>query len=522
MERLLTLFTILLLAFGASAQNSRAQNRMLDQALLLFDAEEYRQAMIIYKKLYPMDTSYTEVVFNLAICYLQEGVHGEKAQRLLEQAVRQEHTEAHYQLASLYHKQHRFDEEVSLLKKYKELYYREHDDQETDRKIEVALNAKRILARPNEWPIKNLGPRVNSKAQDYVPFATADGQELYFTSRRSSSKGGLKDSDGNYMEDIYVCSRRNGEWSMPKNVGVPLNTITHDATVGLKPNGNAMLIYRTSRDLVSGDLYLTEHKNGKWAEPKMLGPQINSNYQEASACFTGDENIFYFSSNRPGGYGGRDLYRVKRLPTGEWSKPLNLGPMINTPYDEDAPFVHSDGVTLYFASTGHSSIGGFDVFSAKLIGQDEWTVPENLGAPVNTVNDDIYFSLSADGTVGYFSSERKGGFGKQDIYQVTFPDPDMQYAIVRGTVTTIEEVPLKAHITLYNKFGEIHGEYTSNARHGGFIMVVDPGVTYNMVVRKDGFLEASTPVRHLPANKEIELPVQIKLVSSKEQFTNNE
>ena len=523
MKRILTLSSVLVFSLLLLGQNGykRIHNKMLDEADLMFEGEEFKEAMLVYKKLYPLDTSFTDVVFKLGMTHLKLK-QPKPAIQLLEQAARQGHTEAHFELAGLYHEQHMFDEAIARYNDYKELFFRKTGDEEVDRLIRISSNAKVMLSNTADLQIENLGPRVNSKYQDYVPFATADGSELYFTSRRPGSIGGMRDHEGKYMEDIYVSQFKHGRWATAKNIGGPVNTKTHDATVGIAPNGNALLIYRTSADMKSGDLYITENKENLWSMPKKLGKNINSDHQEASACISGDEMVMYFSSDRPGGYGGKDLYRVKKLPNGEWSLPLNLGPMINTSFDEDAPFIHSDGRTLFFASKGHNNIGGFDIFKSTLIGQDLWTIPENLGGPINTVKDDIYFALSADGRIGYFSSERPDGLGEQDIYRVSFPDPDLQYAVIRGEVTNEEGIPLRASVTLFDGDGDLHGQYTTNARTGGFIMIVDPGMAYNMLVEKEGFKDLSQVVKHMPENKEHELPIAVKMISKKEQFTQHE
>jgi len=523
MKRILSLSVVLVfsIVLVAQANYKRLDNKMLDEANLMFDVEEYKEALMVYKKLYPLDTSYTDVVYKLGMTLLKMK-QAAPAIQYLEQAAGQGHTEAHFELAQLYHEQHQFDEAIARYNDYKELFYRRTDDQEVDRLIRTSSNAKAMLANMADMEIENLGPRVNSKYQDYVPFVTADGSELYFTSRRPGSVGGMRDHEGKYMEDIYVSQLKSGRWGTAKNIGGPVNSETHDATVGIAPNGNALLIYRTSSDMKSGDLYITENHENVWSNPKKLGKNINSEHQEASACISGDENVMYFSSDRPGGYGGRDLYRVKKLPNGEWSLPLNLGPMINTAFDEDAPFVHSDGKTFFFASKGHNTIGGYDIFKSTLIGQDLWTVPENLGGPINTVKDDIYFALSVDGSEGYFSSERPDGYGEQDIYKVTFPNPDLNYAVIRGTVTNKDGVPMRSSITMFDGNGDLHGQYTTNARTGGFIMIVDPGMAYNMLVEKAGFKDISQIVKHSPDKKENELSVIIKMTSSKEQFSQHE
>ncbi|MEO7080491.1 MAG: hypothetical protein ABIY71_03150, partial [Flavobacteriales bacterium] len=279
-------------------------------------------------------------------------------------------------------------------------------------------------------------------------------------------------------------------WSRARNLQAPVNSTMQDATVGLSPDGNEMIIYRASDAMPDGDLFITQRSQGVWSTPERMTDQINSKAHEPSATISPDGSEIYFTSDRPGGFGGRDLYRIRRLPNGQWSLPLNLGPEINTAFDEDAPFMHSDGTTLFFSSNGHNTMGGFDIFKAALLDPDMniWDKPVNMGYPLNTVNDDIYFSLGEDGRTGYFSSEREGGLGGQDIYEVVFPTSQVEYLLVQGVITNGNEEPLKARIILTDrKTEEVFGIYNSNDRTGRYVMAVRPGQAYHMEVTAEGF-----------------------------------
>lgn len=492
MERKLSTLVALLIVFAAAAQSGykRPHNQMLDQAKAHLIAEDYAEAAKLYKKLLPVDTSFVEVYYEYGVCLANLPGQRDKAVPHLERAVRGGHTEAHYELALQRHRQQRFDDAADLLHRYKQLHYRMVKDAEVDRAIAMASTAKELVKRPIEIDIRNMGALINSPQHDYCPLVTANGNTLYFTSRRQGTTGNLKDPTGQWLEDIYVAKRIDDVWSNAVNVGGPLNTNTHDATVGLAPDGSSMIVYHTSQDLVAGDLYETRMHAGKWQAPQLMTDKINSKHHEPSASIAPGGDEIYFTSDRPGGYGGRDLYRIRRLPNGEWSLPLNLGPKINTPYDEDAPFMHSDGITLFFSSKGHNTMGGYDIFKASLIDPDMngWGSPENMGYPLNTVNDDIYFCLSEDGYTGYFSSERPGGLGMQDIYQAVFPGSQLNYVVARGVVSDASAEPVKARILLSDEMGdEIVGVYNTNEATGRYIMVLVPGQRYSMSVEAPGF-----------------------------------
>lgn len=492
MERKLFTLALALLTSALSAQLGyrRPHNQMLDQAKAHLAAGDYEEASRIYKRLLPVDTAFVEVYYEYGLCLSNLPSQRDKAVPHLERAVRGGHTEAHYELALQRHRQQRFDEAADLLLRYKQLNYRAVKDVEVDRRIAMAVTAKELAKSPVDVQIRNMGAMINSPQHDYCPLITANGNTLYFTSRREGTTGNLKDPTGQWLEDIYMAKRIDEVWTNAVNLGGPVNTNTHDATVGLSPDGSSMIVYHTSLDLVAGDLYETRMHAGKWQRPELMTDRINSKHHEPSASIAPGGDEIYFTSDRLGGYGGRDLYRIRRLPNGEWSLPLNLGPKINTAQDEDAPFMHSDGITLFFSSKGHHTMGGYDIFKATLTDSDMngWSLPENMGYPLNTVNDDIYFCLSEDGYTGYFSSERPGGLGMQDIYQVVFPGSQLDYMVVRGVVADASDEPVKARMLLTDETGEeVVGIYNTNETTGRYLMVLTPGQRYQMTVEAPGF-----------------------------------
>ncbi len=495
---------------------TRIHNKMLEDAKSLYAGSQWLEAQKVYKKLLSVDTAFADVYYEIGVCETHLPGQRERAVTHFEQAARHGSLEAQYQLALTRHKEERFDEEIGLLTAYKQGTVREIDNTEIDRRISIANTAKELKSFPTEMKIKNMGALINSEAHDYCPLVTADGNTMYFTSRREGSVGGMRDPSGQYFEDIYVAKKIDDIWSNATNAGVPLNTYVQDATVGLSADGNEMIIYRTAQNLVSGDLFSCKRMQGLWQMPEKMTDRINSAYHEPSATISPDGSEIYFTSDRPGGFGGRDLYRIRRLPNGEWSLPLNLGPTINTANDEDAPFMHSDGTTLFFSSNGHNTMGGYDIFKAQLIDPDMngWSVPENMGAPLNTVNDDIYFCMSEDGQTGYFSSERPGGLGGQDIYEVTFPSSQIDYIAVRGVIVNASEEPVKARITLNDAKGEgIAGVFNSNPRTGRYLMLLQPAQKYTYTVEAEGYETKTAELRtDGPADGSHEIALDITLI----------
>ncbi|HEX2617647.1 MAG TPA: hypothetical protein VHL57_08900, partial [Flavobacteriales bacterium] len=301
---LLVLFSAFGAVGAAQAQNgySRTHSRMFDEAHGLYEAEQWVDAAKIYKRLLPVDTAFADVYYEMGMCEAQIPGQRDKAVGRFEVAARHGHNEARYMLALQRHRQQRFDEEVALLKEYKKGMERSANDQEVDRRIAMANSARALTAAPVALQIRNMGNLINSPAHDYCPIVTADGNTMYFTSRRDGTTGGFRDPSGQCFEDIYMARRIDEIWSNATNVGKPLNTYVQDATVGLSPDGNEMIVYRTSEDLVSGDLLLTKKVGGLWQNPERMMERINSDAHEPSATISPDGSEIYFTSDRTGGF----------------------------------------------------------------------------------------------------------------------------------------------------------------------------------------------------------------------------
>lgn len=529
MQRYYTSAFLLIIGIQAFGQQGykKVHNQMLDQAKVHLANEDFEEAAKLYKRLLPVDPDFVEVYHEMGVCLANMPGQKDKAVPFFERGAEAGWIESVYQLGVARHRQMRFDDAVALFDRYKTMHGRAVPDVEVERLKAMSYSAKALSAAPVEMEIRNMGPMINSPAHDYCPLVTADGNTMYFTSRREGTTGGLKDPYGQWFEDIYTAMRIDEVWTNAVSAGSPLNTLVHDATVGLSPDGSSMIIYRTQQNLVSGDLYEARMHARKWQQPELMTPQINSEHHEPSASIAPDGQEIYFTSDRSGGYGGRDIYRIRRLPNGEWSKPLNLGPNVNTEHDEDAPFMHSDGTTLFFCSKGHNTMGGYDIFKVLLTDPDMngWGTAENMGYPLNTVNDDIYFCLSSDGYTGWFSSERAEGMGMQDIYQVDFPNSQLDHMIVHGVVADVYEEPVKARIILTDETGEeVVGIYNTNQNTGRFLMVLGRDKTYNMEVEAPGHtvrksvLQASSP----DGVQEMALDVVLEPLHARDGLTRNE
>jgi len=359
--------------------------------------------------------------------------------------------------------------------------------EESKRGLEMTNNAKRQLANPRmDITIINMGPVINDEYNDFSPVISVDENALFFTSRRlrtDSTNANLIDfKTGQYYEDIYVAYKdRDGQWQAPELLSINEPSY-NSATINVSIDGQELFVYKDTEG--GGDIFQSSLIGETWSYPEKLSSDINTSNWETHSAKTADGNTMYFVSDRPGGYGGRDIYRVVKLPNGQWSKALNIGPKVNTMYDDDAPFIHPDGKSLYFASKGHTSMGGFDIFSTRSDEKGDWTSPENIGYPINTVDDDIFFVTSADSRRAYFSSDRDGGFGRKDIYMVELPVPEdaSNLAVLKGFIVPAEgqKIPASTAVLITDiETGETTS-YRPRMRDGVFVAILKPCKDYEI------------------------------------------
>ncbi len=318
-----------------------------------------------------------------------------------------------------------------------------------ERKIFECENGIRYKSNPVSYSIVNVGNRINSDSWDYGPVVNADETTMIFTSRRGD--GNLNENvfdDNFYYEDIFVSKKLNGEWQTAENIGNVVNTKYHDSNLGFSPDGKTLYIYS---DEGNGDIYFTNLlSEDTWSIPQSLSENINSTgYNEKSVSQSSDGKILFYASNRPGGYGGFDIYYAVKNRKDEWGVSKNLGDIINTESDEDGCFIQFDGKTLYFSSTGHDGMGGFDIYKSVYDSAGGiWSTPENLGYPLNSPDDDIYYVMSKDGKTGYYASVREDGIGYNDIYRVTIADAS---GGVKKSEVAMKDNPVDGDATKSNK-----------------------------------------------------------------------
>lgn len=349
--------------------------------------------------------------------------------------------------------------------------------------IEQTQNGKRYLANPVKAQVINM-KSVNTKYPEYMPYVSADQQRMFFTARWPNTTGEKKAADGEFYEDIYVCFNRGGHWAKARKLQEPVNGKYHDACIGISTDGQTMYLYKGTN---GGDIYYTKLKGKRWTKPQPM--PFNTEHYESQVAVTPDNKEIYFVSDRDG---SKDIWSTYINSKGQWSTPRKLGGIVNTPYNETSPFFASDGQTLYFSSDGHTSMGGQDIFRIQLKGAKSSGAPENLGYPINTTSDDMYFSLDPKEEVGYYSSNKRGSKGKQDLYMIQMPERKQKpnLAILKGKVVDeFTNKPIEAKITITdNEKNEEVADFTSNASTGEYVVALPSGVNYGITIEKDGHL----------------------------------
>ncbi|HEY8933597.1 MAG TPA: OmpA family protein, partial [Cyclobacteriaceae bacterium] len=357
-----------------------------------------------------------------------------------------------------------------------------------DQAIETCNNAVAFMSVPRNIKVTNFGTIINSKYTEYNPIVSADESVMAFTALRPNT--GKTRTGDKFIEEIYISYNSSGNWSEPKVV--PVASDYNVGTAGMSADGQKMLIFMGGVT-DPGSLFVINKTGDTWSKPSLINPTINTpKYLESTASITPDGKTIYFASDRQGSLGGLDIFKTEMQANGTWSQPVNLGPEVNSKANEDAPFIHPDQKTLFFTSDGHNSMGGRDVFVTKLV-NGKWTKAENMGYPVNTTANDNYFTLIADGTRGYFSSDRKGGYGDQDIYFLDMPaeSSNIPLTMIKGKILNAETgkpMPTKIYLIDNTTNQKLDFVYNPDPKTGNYLVILPPSKNYDMIIESEGFL----------------------------------
>ncbi len=481
----------------------------------------YTEALGHYLTAGKFNPDNAELNLKIGNCYIHS-IEKKKAIEYIEKAIRinpDVDIDAHYLLGKAYQFNLEWDKAIA---EYSRCLGKKTESNDAEvatslRKIEECINGKELIKTPVKVKIENLGTAINSVYEEYCPIISADESVLFFTSRRAGTTGGHETGKGDYIEDIYFSENKNGKWAAAKNLGLPVNSDDYDATVNLSVDGQRLFIYRSMAE-DKADILESVLEGTHWSKPSKLNSNINSPFIETSASFTPDGKSIYFVTNKPGGYGGKDIYVSKLTPSGDWGSAVNLGPPVNTEMDEDAVFMHPDGKTLYFCSNGHKTMGGYDIFKT-VFENGKWSEPVNLGYPINSPENDVSYVVSASGKHAYYASASEGSLGQRDIFMITFLEDTIkkaepQLTLVSGIITDeVSGKPIGADLEIIdNSKNESVAKFKSNTETGKYLVSLPSGKNYALVVTAPEHLFHSENF-DIPATKgyaEINKPITMK------------
>ena len=513
MKRLWILFGVVLVLAGTTSAFGQNEKKALKNADKHLGYDEYKQAIPFLKEAigYNGKNAYTQFTLGMALFKVYRKTealkHFEKANALNSQVDPQ----LPWYYARCLHYTLDFDKAIV---QYQKALTRFREKDSEYREIQMAIQhcqyGKKAVEEPIPAKIVNVGPPINTQYSEHSPVINADESVMAYTTVYPSNEG-CKGDPMCPLEDIYIAEKKGEVWGKPRSIS-EVNTSNHDATIGLSPDGQTMFVYKNPPG--SGDIFKSELKGDKWSKPESMGTPINSKYWEEVVSVAPDGRTIFFTSEREveGSQGGSDIYMARLDAEGEWSEPTNLREL-NTPFDERSPFIHPNGVELYFSTNGRRDcIGGFDIFISELQENGSWSKPRNIGYPINTPDDDIYFVFSADQKTGYYASAKEGGYGEKDIYRIEILEPEPVVAEVeeapapppvRNALTILKGVirdaktqqPVAAEIQVIdNEKDLVVANFTSNSATGKYLVTLPSGKNYGIRVENEDYLFKSVNV----------------------------
>ncbi|MBG0859947.1 MAG: PD40 domain-containing protein [Bacteroidales bacterium] len=437
MKKRVFLFIVILVILINNDLIPQSRSELKD---LFYDAEswilyeDYKEALPKYEQLiqsYPGNSNY---LYRIGQCYINIPGEKEKAVNYLEEAVKNIDPgyrngrfretsapyDALYHLANAYRINNQLDKALDTYRLFKKNLDPEvYDSVVINLQIKSCLTAKKLMESPVYVRETNLGNTVNESKSEYNPVISEDEKILVFSKSEP------------FYDAILYSARTNGTWTSPINMNELLKVDRDFYPTSLSKDGKDLYLYSTVG--YDGIIYSTRFENGGWTPVVKLNDNINTKFWESHATVSHDNKKLYFTSNRKGTFGGLDIYVSSRDSTGDWGIPVNIGPVINTPYNEDTPFLSEDDKTLFFCSRGHYNMGGYDIFYSTLQADGEWSAPVNAGYPFNSTDDDVFYRPLNEGYEGYFAKYSPSGFGKQDIFRIEiFSDNHPRNFLVKG------------------------------------------------------------------------------------------
>ncbi len=533
MRFLLALTVLFFISSGYSfAQKNKKMEEKYDYAKKCFVNGDIQQSLKIIREIMAEDSTYTEPYLFLAEVYFEN----EKINlmtEVYEKMVRscgKKYPNAYFLLGSCY---------MSLgeIQKAKTNYtvYLQQKSVTPEMKIMAGDNIKRcdysldMMNHPVPFNPQNMGDSVNSVCSEYYPYLSPDEQTLVIT-RRVPKYTGANPASDNTQEDFYVCEWNGKNWSKAKGLPGTVNTRNNEGAQTISGDGMYMVLAACSRSdgLGECDLYFSKKIDGKWTSPTNMGSNVNSAFWESQPSISSDGQTLYFASHRPDGVGSTDIWVTTRNEYGKWKKPIPLDTTINTKYEEQSPFIHPDGRTLYFCSNGRMGVGGFDIYFSKMDDNGKWSEPKNLGYPINTVKDEIGLIVNAKGDKALITSSRDGGAGLLDIYEFELYKEARpgEVTYVKGKVVDKETgKALKADVELKDvETGKTILKTTVNENDGSFLICITRGKDYGLFVSSEGSMFYSENINlTIPASslKPVQKDISLSKISKGQKIVLN-
>lgn len=413
-------FVVLTISFPLQAQKSAKLKDIYQDAEFFFERKDYKEAITFYLQLIDNGFVSANIRFKIGECYLN--IPGEETRSIpyFEEASKHittkykpqelEETKAPLHVLFYLGNAYRINNELAkALDSYDKFtshsyFFGHYNLAIVENEIKACERAKIIQDSPVVVNWANLDSPVNTPTSETCPVISGDDSTLIYLSSQK------------FYNAIFYCRKIGDKWTDPININPQILSDGEFYPTGLSFDGKELFLVKKSD--TNSDIFVSNFAGGTWSRAKKLGDNINSSSQETHASISPDGKTLYFTSNRSNSRGGFDIYLSSRKADGQWNKAQNLGKTINTVLDEATPFIASDNKTLYFSSKGHYNMGGYDVFYATIDTEKKWSEPANIGYPVNTTNDNMFYSPVGIGTTGYIPFFRKDGLGKEDLYKI--------------------------------------------------------------------------------------------------------
>ncbi|MDB4107912.1 OmpA family protein [Bacteroidia bacterium] len=511
-------------AVGQTEVSKKAQG-LFEKGLQQQSYGEYTEAISLFSQAIKKAPNYADAYDALANTYQKKNELNSAIgtyRKLLQ--IQPDHYYALYELGKIYFLQENIDSAEYFYKSFLRVN-RTNDNNAKEAELILQNISFGRAARANPVDITpiNMGPNINTREQEYSPAFAIDENTMYITRRT----GNLSDNRPN--EDIFYSVKKDEKWQKIRTLGPPINTVENEGAFSVSADGHYIFFTSCSRSGGQGqcDIWLTIDRNGKWSEPMNLQKPINSKYWESQPSISSNGKVLYFTSDRPGGFGGTDIWMASFGDNG-WEEPVNLGPKINTSKDEQFPFIHSDNVTIYFSSAGHPGMGKSDLFMSHRKPDNTWGTPRNLGYPINTSGYDWNMIVTRDGSTAYYSSDNMpDGEGGLDIYTFQLPKElrAQRVSYVRGFVKDAStKLPLTANILLTPQDGGTSTTTYAESKDGKFLVPLKSDKKYALTIDKKGYLFHSEffDMPNVPSDNPFEITIELqKMEVGKSVVLNN-